>query len=95
MNIWEDTTRGNSYAPKQLIELFIILHCKSDMARNYATFLVIAGSIARKLKDLCTEVFEYSSEVNGSSGPHAGGIFALTEITADTTDRELKTGFGQ
>ena len=92
MNIWEDGTRGNNNAPKYLIDILIVLHCKSYMTRNYTTFLVIAGSIARKFKDLCTEILEYRSKVNRSYVAHLGGILALAEIAADTAYSELKTG---
>ena len=57
------------------------------MTRNYANVLVIVSSIACYLKDLRTEVIEDTSKINEGSGTHAGGILALVEIAANTTNR--------
>ena len=51
--------------------------------------------VAGEREDLGTEVLEDGSEVDGSTGTHAGGVLSLTEVTTDTTDRELKTSLGR
>jgi len=57
--------------------------------------LVVTGGITRKLKDLCTEILKHGSQVHRSTSPCARSILALLQIPANTTNRELQSGFGR
>ena len=95
MDVGKHTTRGNGDTSEQLVQLLIILDSKGDVTGHDTGLLVITGSIASELEDLGAEVLEDGSEVDGSAGTHAGGVLSLAEITADTTDGELKSGLGR
>ena len=67
--------------------------CKKPETIHVTLFLVITCSIARKLKNLSSQVFENRGEVDGSTSADTLSIVAALEHTVDTTDGELKTGF--
>ena len=94
MNVGKNTTRSDGNTSKQLVQFLVILNSKGDVTGHDTSLLVITGGIASKLEDLGTEVLEDGGEVDGGTGTHAGGVLALTEVTADTTDGELKSGLG-
>jgi len=94
MDVRKDTSRSNGNSSKQLVQLLIVLHSKGDVTGHNTSLLVVTGGIASKLEDLGTEVLEDGGEVDGGSGSHTGGVLALTEVTADTTDGELQSGLG-
>jgi len=95
VDVGEDSTTSNGDATEQLVQLLIILDGKGEMTRHDTSLLVVAGGIASKLQDLGTEVLEDGSEVDGSTSTHAGGVLSLAEVTADTTDGELKSSLGR
>jgi len=64
------------------------------MSGHDTTLFIIPGGISCKFQDFGTEVFEYGSEIDGSSSSDSGGVFSLFEETSDTTDWELKSCFG-
>ena len=71
-----------------------MITCAKEAGPMYAPlFLVITCSIARKLKNLSSQVFEDRGKVDGSTSPDTLSIVAALEHTVDTTDGELKTGF--
>ena len=94
VNVGQDTSRSNSNSSQQFVEFFIILDGKSNVTGHDTALLVIASSVSGKLENLGTEVLKDSSQVHGSSGSHAGGVLSLTQVTSDTTDRELKSRLG-
>ena len=95
MDVGKDTTRSDGDSTKQLVQLLVVLHGKGDVTGHDTGLLVVTGGISSKLQDLGTEVLEDGSEVDGSTGTHAGGVLSLTEVTADTTDGELKSSLGR
>ena len=94
MDVGKDTSSGDGNSSKQLVELLIVLHGKGDVTGHDTSLLVVTGGIAGKLKNLGTEVLEDGGKVDGSAGTHTGGVLALTEVTADTTDGELQSSLG-
>ena len=94
MNVGKDTTTSDGDATEQLVQLLVVLDGKSKVTGHDTSLLVIPSGIAGELQDLGAEVLEDGGEVDGSAGTHAGGVFALTEVTADTADGELKSGLG-
>ena len=95
MDVWQDTSRRNGDSSQELVELLVILHGKSNVARYDAGLLVIAGGVASELEDLSAEVLKNGGEVHRGTSTHAGGVLALTKVTSDTTDGELQTGLGR
>ena len=95
MDVGEDTTGGDGDAAEELVELLVVLDGEGDVAGDDAALLVVAGGVAGKLEDLGAEVLEDGGEVDGGTGTHAGGVLALTEVTADTADGELKSSLGR
>ena len=89
MDVGQHTSRGNGDTTKQFVQLLIILDGKGDVTGHNTSLLVITGGIAGKFQNFSTEVLEDSGKIDGRTGSHTGGVFALTEVTADTSDGEL------
>jgi hypothetical protein len=95
VDVWEDTSRRDGDTAEQLVQLLVVLDGKGDVTGHDASLLVIAGGVTGKLQNLSTEVLENGGEVDRGAGAHAGGVLSLAEVTADTADRELKSGLGR
>jgi len=95
VDVGKNTSRGNGDSSEQLVELLIVLDGKSQMTGHDTALLVITGGVTGKLQDLGAKVLENGSEVDGGTGSHTGGVLALTKVTSDTTDGELKPGLGR
>ena len=95
VDVGEDTAGGDGDATEELVELLVVLDGEGDVAGDDAALLVVAGGVAGELEDLGAEVLEDGGEVDGGTGTHAGGVLALTEVTADTADGELQTCLGR
>lgn len=67
MNVWQNTTLGDGDVSEKLIQLFIVADGKLEVTRNDTCLLVIASGITGQLEDFSREVFQNSSEVNGST----------------------------
>ena len=91
MDIRKNSSSSNGDISKKLVQLFIILHCKSNVPGNDTALFVITSSVSSKLEDLSTKVLKNSSEVNGCSSSDTASVLSLTEVPSDTTDRELKS----
>ena len=95
MDVGEDTSRSDGDSAQETVEFLIVLDSKSDVTRDDTALLVVTSGVSGEFEDLGTEVFKDSSKVDGGSGSHTGGVLSLTEVTSDTTDRELKTSLGR
>ena len=95
MNVWQDTSRCNRDSSQEFVELLVVLHGKSNVARNDTGLFVVTGGVASELEDLSTEVLKNGGEVHRGTGAHAGGVLALTKVTSDTTDGKLQTSLGR
>jgi hypothetical protein len=95
VNVGQDTSSSNGDATKELVEFFVVLHGKSNVTRHNTALLVVAGSVTSEFQDLGTKVLQDSRKVDRCAGSHTGGVLALTKVTADTTDGELKTSLGR
>ena len=94
MDVGKNTTRGNGDTSEQLVQLLIVLDGKSDVTGHDTALLVVPGSVSGELQDLGAQVLEHGSEVDGGTGSHTGGVLALTKVTSDTSDGELKSSLG-
>ena len=95
MNVWKDTSGGNGNSSKKLVELLVVLDGEGKVTWDNTALLVIAGSVSSELENLSAEVLENSRQVDRGTSTHSSGILALTKVTADTTDWELKTSLGR
>jgi hypothetical protein len=80
---------------KELVQLFIVLDCQSNVTGHNAALLVIASCVSSELQDFCAQVLQHCGEVDGGSSSHTLGVLALFEVSANTTDRELQSSFGR
>lgn len=95
MNVGENTTLGDGDVAKKLVQLFIVADGELKVTGNDTSLLVVASSVAGKLKNFGSEVLENSSEVDRSAGTDTLGVVALAEETVDTTDGESETSLGR
>jgi hypothetical protein len=94
MDIRQDTSGGNGDISQELVEFLVILDGERNVTGNDAGLFVVPGGVSSQLEDFSAEIFQDGRQVDGSSGTHAGGILALTEVTSDTTDGELQASLG-
>ena len=92
VDVGEDTTLGDGDAREQLVELLVVADGELEVAGDDAPLLVVAGSVAGKLKNLSREVLEDSGEVDWGTSTDTLGVVALAEETVNTTHGELKSG---
>jgi hypothetical protein len=95
VNVWKNTTGSDSDSTQQLVQFFIILDGKSNVTGHNTALLVVTGSVSSKFENLSAQVLQDSGKVDGGTGSHTGGVLSLTEVTSDTTDRELKSCLGR
>jgi len=95
VDVGEHTAGSDGDAAKELVELFVVTYGELEVAGCDAGLLVVAGSVASKLKDLGAEVFHDSGEVDGGTTTDASGVTAELQVAGDTADRELKTSLGR
>ena len=92
VDVWKDTSSGNSDISQKLVEFLVVLDSKSDVTGDDTALLVVTGGVSSQFENLGAQVLQDRGQVNGGSGSHSGGVLSLTEVTSDTTDRELKAG---
>ena len=91
MDVGEDSTGSDGDSAKKLVELLVVLDSKGDVPGDNPGLLVVAGGVSGELEDLSGEVLEDGGEVDTSSDSDAGSVSALLEVTADTSNWELKS----
>ena len=67
VNVGQDTTLGDCDMSEKLVQLLIVADGELEMTRDDTGLLVVTGGVAGQLEDLSREVFEDSSEVDGST----------------------------
>ena len=77
---------------QKLVKLLIVPDGELKVTRVDPSLLVVPGSIAGKLENLCSEVLHDGAEVDSSSDPHSLGVLPCAEKTVDSADGKLKTG---
>ena len=95
VDVGENTTLGDGDVAKKLVQLLIVADGELEVTGNDTGLLVVASSVAGKLKDFGGEVLENGSEVDGSAGTNTLGVVSLAEETMDTTDGESETSLGR
>ena len=95
MDVGQNTTLGDGDVSQKLVQLLIVADGELKVTGNDTGLLVVASSVASKLKNLSSEVLENSGEVDGSTGTDTLSVVALAEETVDTTNRESDTSLGR
>ena len=95
VDVGKDTSGSDGDISQQLVEFLVVLNRKSDVTGDDTRLLVVTGGVSGQFEDLGTQVLQDRRQVHGGSGSHSGGVLSLTEVTSDTTDRELQTGLGR
>lgn len=67
MNVWKDTTLGDSDMAKELVQFLIVADGKLQVTGNDTGLLVITSGVTSQLKNFSSKIFEHSSEVDGSA----------------------------
>ena len=74
MDVRENTALGDGHAAEELVELLVVADRELQVAGDDARLLVVAGSVARELKDLRAQVLEHRREVHGGTGGSGSGV---------------------
>jgi len=90
-----NTTLGNDNVTKKFVQLFVIPDGKLQVPRHDTLLLIIASCVASQFKDLGSEIFENSGEVDWRTSTNTLSVVTAFEKTVDTADRELETSFGR
>ena len=94
MDVWKNTTLSDGDSAQKLVQLLVVAHSELHVARDDAGLLVVASGVSCQLEDFSSQVLEDSREVHWSTSTDTGGVSALLEVSANTTDRELKSRLG-
>ena len=65
MNVGQHTALGNGNVAEKLVQFLIVADGELEMTRDDTGFLVITCCISGQFKDLGSQVFKDSGEVNG------------------------------
>jgi hypothetical protein len=94
VDVGQDTALGNGHTTEELVKFLVVADSQLNVAGDDAGLLVVAGGIAGQLKDFSGEVLQDGGQVDGGAGTDTGGELALLQESADSADRELKSGLG-
>ena len=95
VDVGQDTSSSDGDSSEQLVQFLVVLYGKGDVTGHDTRLLVVTSSVSCKFQNLSAQVLQDGSKVYWGSGSHAGGVLSLTEVTTDTTDRELQTCLGR
>ena len=74
VDVGQDTAGSDGDTAQQLAQLLVVAHSQLDVARDDASLLVVAGSIACQLKNLSCQVLQHGSQVHWGTGTHTAGV---------------------
>ena len=77
MDVGQNTTLGDGDVSEELVQLLIVADGELKVTGDDTRLLVVAGSVASKLKNFGSEVLENGSEVDGSTGTDTLSVVAL------------------
>ena len=67
MDIGKNTALSNGDVPEKLVQFLIVADGELEMTGDDTGLLVVTSSVTGQLEDLSRQVFEDSSEVDGST----------------------------
>ena len=94
MNVWQDTTTGNGDRAQELGKLLVVSDGELNVSWNDSALLVVSGGVSGQLENLGGEVLKDGSQVDWGTRPETGGVLSSLQVSADSSDRELKSCLG-
>ena len=94
MNVWQDTTTGNGDRAQELGKLLVVSDGELNVSWNDSALLVISGGVSGQLENLGGEVLKDGSQVDWGTRPETGGVLSSLQVSADSSDWELKSCLG-
>ena len=94
MDVWQDTTAGNGDRAQELGELLVISDGELNVSWNDSALLVVSGGVSGQLENLGGEVLKDGSQVDWGTRPETGGVLSSLQVSADSSDWELKSCLG-
>ena len=67
MDIWQDTTLGDSDMTQKLVQLFIVTNGKLKVTRNDTRLLVVTSCVACQFENFGSKIFKNSGKINRST----------------------------
>jgi hypothetical protein len=95
MNVGQDTTGRDRDAAEQLVQFLIVANGERNVPWHDTGLFVVTGGVTGQFENLSAQILEHGRQIHGSARPHAGRVFALSEIPTDTTHGELQAGLGR
>ena len=94
MNVWQDTTTGNGDRAQELGKLLVVSDGELNVSWNDSALLVVSGGVSGQLEHLGGEVLKDGSQVDWGTRSEAGGELPLLQVSADSSNWELKSCLG-
>ncbi len=94
MNVWQDTTTGNGDRAQELGKLLVVSDGELNVSWNDSALLVVSGGVSGQLENLGGEVLKDGSQVDWGTRPETGGVLSSLQVSADSSDWELKSCLG-
>ena len=85
LDVGQHTALSDGDTTEEFVQLFVVADSQLQVARNDASLLVVAGSVASQLKDLGRQILENGGEIDGRASSHTLRVIALTEKSVNTT----------
>jgi len=79
VNVGQDTTLCDCDVSEKLVQFLIVADGELEMTRDDTSLLVVTGGVTSQLKNFGREVFEDSSEVDGSTSTNTLSVVTLSE----------------
>ena len=90
LDVGENAALGNGHAVQKFVQLFVVADGELKVAGDDPLLLVVPGSIAGKLKDLCGQVLHDGRQVDASSASGPLGVVTSLQKAVDPSDRKLE-----
>jgi hypothetical protein len=90
LDVGENAALGNGHAVQKLVQLFVVADGELKVAGDDPLLLVVPGSVAGELQDLCGQVLHDGSHVDAGSASNPLRVVPTLQKTMDPTDRKLQ-----
>ena len=94
VHVGDNTAGSDGGLSEALVELFVVLDGKLDVARADAVLLVVLGGVASKLEELSCQVLQDGSHVHRSTSTDTTGEAALLQVACETANGEGQASLG-
>ena len=94
LDVGQYTSLGDGHSGQKFVQLLVITDGQLKMSGDDPGLLVVTGSISCQLKDLSSEVFHDSGQVDWGTSSNPLSIVALAKQPVDSSNRELQTSTG-